>query len=121
MMSLDVSSASVENLISTLKDLGFFVGILVVGWKSRALIQPAIDFFSTAKSTMSRLDRHMLFMETSVNALVGNHMAHIEADVAALVGRRIVNHERVSQAVIQVAQTDTPIPVVVEGVESTEV
>ena len=121
MMSLDFSNASMGGVISTLTDLGFFVGILVVGWRSRALIQPAIDFFKTANSTMGIANRHMLFMETSMNTLINNHATHIEEDIAKLVGRHIVNHERVSQAVIRVAQEDTPLPVVVEGVQVEEV
>lgn len=104
MISLDFSSMTVGDFIAIVKDVTIGISVLTLGWKARALIQPVIDFFKTASSTMRRANQHMFAMEAAMNTLLTNHVAHIEKDLASLVGRRIVNHERVEQTVLQVTE-----------------
>lgn len=78
----------VGELVTTVRDVVFFISILVAGWKLRAVVQPAIDFLVTAKDTMSRANEHMDVMEAGMQTLLSNHLTHIEADLGRLSGRR---------------------------------
>jgi hypothetical protein len=88
-----LATLSVGELITALRDASFFVGILVLGWKARGIIQPAIAFFDDAKKTMDRANEHFEVMESGMSTLLTNHLKHIEADLAKLTGRESVAQE----------------------------
>jgi hypothetical protein len=74
----DPTKLTIGELASSLRDLGFFVTLCIGGWKARALVQPAIDFFQDARQFMKRGNKHMLKMETSMNMLLTNHLSHLK-------------------------------------------
>lgn len=91
----NLGQMSVGELVSTLKDIGFFVAFVIAGWKARAIVQPAIDFFVTAKATMERANEHFVIVEEGLETLLTNHVAHIEADIAKLAGRDITHQDQI--------------------------
>ena len=92
-MLTGLTSMSVGDLIANIRDFVFLAGILILGWKARALIQPAIDFFNNAQTTMTRANQHFDVMEEGMSTLLTNHLKHIESDLAKLTGREVVAHE----------------------------
>lgn len=72
---------SIGQLVSTLKDGAFLVGICVAGWKARSIIQPGIEFFK-------RCNAHMDTMEHGMKVILENHLSHMENDLRSLAGRR---------------------------------
>lgn len=79
---LDPSApVSVGQLISTLKDGAFLIGICVAGWKARGIVQPAIDFFNKAS-------KHMEKMEHFADTVMSNHLVHMESDLRTIAGRK---------------------------------
>ena len=79
---------TVGELFSTLRDAGFFVGLCVVGWKARGLIQPLINFFERAQKHMDVVEVGVGNLQTGMNTLLTNHLSHIEQDLKTLSGRR---------------------------------
>lgn len=75
------STVTIGQVVSTLKDGAFFVGILIFGWKARALFEPVLRFFT-------RVNVHMDTMEHGMSVILNNHLNHIEADLKAISGRR---------------------------------
>lgn len=67
-------------LISELRDAAFIIGISVVGWKARSIVQPIIDFFK-------RVTRHMDVMEQGMTTILNNHLYHMEADLRVIANR----------------------------------
>jgi len=93
------STVTIGQVVSTLKDLGFIVGTCVVGWKARALVQPAIDFFNRAVSHMDKMESSVTSLQSGMSTLLNNHLSHIEADLKTISGRG-TNH------VVALAETD---------------
>lgn len=79
-----ISQMPVGEVISSIRDITFVLGILYTGWKARAWVQPIITFFDNANAFMvdTRKDLQML---------LNNHLTHIEADLRHMSGR----HEHV--------------------------
>jgi hypothetical protein len=64
-------------LVSTLKDGAFLVGILLAGWKARGLVQPMIDFFRRALSFMDSTETKLGRLDSGMNMLLTNHLSHL--------------------------------------------
>jgi hypothetical protein len=77
---------TVGDIVATIRDASFIIGVLVFGWKARDFVQPMIDFFKEAKSTMERANIHMDAMERNIHTLMTNHLAHIGADLHSMSG-----------------------------------
>jgi hypothetical protein len=77
---------TVGELVATIRDASFIIGVLVFGWKVRDFVQPMIDFFKEAKQTMERANIHMNTMERNVHTLMTNHLFHIGADLHSMSG-----------------------------------
>ena len=84
---IDFSTMTVNTLLSGIRDIILIVSVLGIGWKIRAFVQPAIDFFKGIKDHLVRSAKHMDMMETSMSLLLTNHLTHIEADLKSLSGR----------------------------------
>jgi hypothetical protein len=84
---VDLSKVSLGDVIQYARDGAVIVSILVFGWKARAFIQPAIDFFEEAKATMERANKHFTIVEERFELLMENHLKHISQDLAHLSGR----------------------------------
>jgi hypothetical protein len=69
---------TLAELSSAVRDLTIIGVLLSLGWKSRALVQPIIDFFNESKDFFSKANHHMIFMETSMGSLLNNHLAHLK-------------------------------------------
>lgn len=82
------STVTLGQTISTLKDGAFIVGIVVLGWKARGLVQPLIDFFARAKQHMEIMETGMTGLRIDVTTLLNNHLSHIEQDLKTLSGRK---------------------------------
>lgn len=96
------NTTTVSDAISTIRDIGFIIAILVSGFKIRSWIQPGIEFFQRINIFMSLGETHMALMENNMRTLLTNHLSHIEADLKHLSGREIVP----DIPVIQVAKED---------------
>jgi hypothetical protein len=83
----DTQVNSLGQIISTLRDAGFFVGILVVGWNARSLFQPVKDFFQRASKHMDNVEAGMVSIQGDMKILLNNHLSHIEADMKHIAGR----------------------------------
>jgi hypothetical protein len=83
-----VSTMTVAELVSTLRDAGFFIGLCVVGWKARGLIQPLVDFFTRAQKHMDVMEAAATSLQTGMTTLLSNHLSHIESDLRTLSGRK---------------------------------
>jgi hypothetical protein len=98
---------TVGELVATIRDASFIVGILVFGWKARDIIQPLIDFFKEAKATMSRANKHMTIMERNVSLLMSNHLKHIAADLHTISGNHTYpEFVEVEAAAVEAEQDD---------------
>lgn len=88
---IDFSKMSVGEAITTAKDAGFLIGMVLsavlFGWKGRNLVQPIYDFFENASTFMKESKLHQQTMEHQMNLLLTNHLQHIEADLKSLSGR----------------------------------
>lgn len=92
MVHLD--SVSVGEFVSTVRDIGFFIGLCVIGWKARGLVQPGIELYkraikffdgfeerySTAQDFFNRSETHYLTMERQMDLLLNNHLSHLAND-----------------------------------------
>ena len=81
------STVTLGQVISNLKDGAFVVGIVVLGWKARGLVQPAIDFFNRAVKHMDVMEQGVGSLQIGMNTLLSNHLSHIEEDLRVLSGR----------------------------------
>lgn len=86
---VDTSKMTVSEVITIIRNIGFLLAILGVGWKARALIQPIVDFFNDTKRLMKRSERHMDVMEESMVLLLDNHLAHIGKHVASVAHNQV--------------------------------
>lgn len=84
---LNPSQWTIGELSSAVKDYGIFASVIVVAWKSRGAIQPAIDLFKKANAFFDKVDEqiargnlHMQKMETGMDTLLNNHLAHLKAE-----------------------------------------
>jgi len=84
----DPSTMTVSQVISALRDIGFLIGMIYIGWNARSIVQPLLDLFKQAKSHLDRSDIFMTKMEISMSTLLMNHLKHIEADLKTLSGRK---------------------------------
>jgi len=85
---LSPSTMTVAELVSTLKDAGFFIGFCIAGWKARGLVQPLINFFERAQKHMEVMETGVSSLQTGMNTLLTNHLSHIEQDLKTLSGRK---------------------------------
>lgn len=76
-----ISQMTIGEAISSIRDITLVFGVLVIGWKARSWVQPAIDFFNNANTFMFDVRRDM-------QTLLTNHLSHIEADLKHMSGRR---------------------------------
>jgi len=95
---------TVGELVATIRDASFIIGVLVFGWKVRDFIQPMIDFFKEAKATMERANVHMDAMERNVHTLMTNHLAHIGADLHSMSGNHA--YPEIVEAAVESEQDD---------------
>lgn len=98
---------TVGELVATIRDASFIVGVLVFGWKIRDFIQPMIDFFKEAKATMERANKHMDAMELNIRVLMSNHLKHIAADLHTMSGNHV--YPEIEEAVVIDAEKDHAI------------
>lgn len=84
---LSPSQWTIGELSSAVKDYGIFVTVVVIGWKCRGAIQPAIDLFKKANAFFDKVDEqmargnlHMQKMESGMDTLLNNHLAHLKTD-----------------------------------------
>lgn len=76
----NLGNMSVGEFVSTLRDAGFFIGILIAGWKARSLIQPLVDMFERANKFFDRSESFYNGMEIQMNTLLNNHLSHLHQD-----------------------------------------
>ena len=88
-MSTPISQMNVGELISSLRDLIFILGMLTVGWKVRAWVQPVIDFFHRANEFFDRSEVHIQRVESGMQMLLNNHLSHIQSDLGHISGREV--------------------------------
>ena len=81
------TTVNLGQIISTLRDAGFLVGILVVGWNARGLFQPIKDFFQRASKHMDNVEAGMTSIQGDMKILLNNHLSHIESDMKHIAGR----------------------------------
>jgi len=74
------SGITLGELSSTIRDFGIFFTLLVLGWKCRGAIQPAIDLFKKANVFLDRADTYMTTSEGQMNLLLNNHLKHLKSD-----------------------------------------
>jgi len=98
---------TVGDIVATIRDASFIIGVLVFGWKARDFVQPMIDFFKEAKSTMERANIHMDAMERNIHTLMTNHLAHIGADLHSMSGSHA--YPEIVEAVAVEAEQDDAI------------
>jgi hypothetical protein len=84
---LSPSQWTIGELSSAVKDYGIFATVVIVGWKSRGAIQPAMDLFKKANAFFDKVDGqmargnlHMQKMESGMDTLLNNHLAHLKSD-----------------------------------------
>jgi len=98
---------TVGDIVATIRDASFIIGVLVFGWKARDFVQPMIDFFKEAKSTMERANIHMDAMERNIHTLMTNHLAHIGADLHSMSGSHA--YPEIVEAVAVEAEQDDAV------------
>ena len=74
---MDPSAINVGQIASVIRDLGFFGGILVAGWKARAIIQPGLDFFIRARDYMDSTETKLTRLDANMTLLLTNHLSHL--------------------------------------------
>ena len=74
------SAVTLGELGSFIRDLSIFTGLVILGWKGRSWVQAIIDVFSEAKDFFPEARKHMIVMETSMDALLNNHLSHLKND-----------------------------------------
>jgi len=75
---------TVGEVIATARDASFVIGLSVLGWKARDLIQPVYDFFTHANDHMSKVETGMETMSAGMTLLLNNHMAHVQSSLETL-------------------------------------
>jgi len=88
-MSIPISQMNVGELISSLRDVVFILGMLTVGWKVRSWVQPVIDFFHRANEFFDRSEEHIQRVESGMQMLLNNHLSHIQSDLGHISGREV--------------------------------
>lgn len=83
----NLNTITVGDAVSTLRDIGFLIALVVIGWKSRSWVQPGVEFFKRANNFFSLGEEHMRLMEINMQTLLNNHLSHIESDLKRLSGR----------------------------------
>ena len=81
---IGISGQSVHEAISSLRDLSFIIGLVVLGWKGRSWFQPVYEFLVEAKKFITRANRHMVLVEGGMKVLLENHLHHIQSDAAQI-------------------------------------
>lgn len=69
---------TLDELSSVLRNLTLVATLVIIGWKGRSWVQPAIDFFKEAKEFFLRANQHMLTMEKQMATLLDNHLSHLK-------------------------------------------
>jgi hypothetical protein len=64
--------------VSVARDISFVAGVLVMGYKVRGWIQPAVEFFSDARKFMTDMDVSVKKIDGAVNLLLTNHLTHVD-------------------------------------------
>lgn len=82
-----LSQMTIGELISTIRDTVFILGVPYLGWKARSWIQPAIDFFKRANSFFDLSEAHIRRVESGMRVLLNNHLSHIQSDLGHISGR----------------------------------
>jgi hypothetical protein len=83
------SQLPLGEVISSLRDVIFILGVLTIGWKIRAWLQPVIEFFKRANEFFDRSEAHIDKVESGMQVLLNNHLSHIQSDLGHLSGREI--------------------------------
>lgn len=76
-----LTSLTLGEVFSFLRDMSYLVGLAVFGWHVRGIVQ-------VLKNFVQRVSAHMDSMELFANTVVNNHLRHIEADMKLLSGRK---------------------------------
>jgi len=76
----NLGSMSLGEFVSTVRDVLFFIGLSIAGWKARSLVQPLIDLFKRANEFFDRSETHYTTMETQMDLLLNNHLSHLHQD-----------------------------------------
>ena len=85
-------TVSITEYIAALRDIAFVSGLFILGWKGRAWIQPAFEFFERANKHMDLVEENIISMNKGMNLLLDNHLAHMQKSLDQLV-REKVNDE----------------------------
>lgn len=75
--------SNVGQIVSVLKDAGFLISTVVVGWKARDLFQPIKDFFCKANLFMDESSKTLKSLDSNMNTLMTNHLSHLPTEIAA--------------------------------------
>jgi len=84
---IPLSQMQVGELISTIRDAVFILGVPYLGWRARAWVQPGIDFFKRANKFFELGETHMQKVEAGMQVLLNNHLSHIQSDLGHISGR----------------------------------
>lgn len=82
------STVTLGQVISNLKDGAFIIGIVVLGWKARGIVQPLINFFEASTKHMLVMEQGIILLQTGMNTLLTNHLPHLEQELKAISSRR---------------------------------
>lgn len=85
---IPISQMQVGELISSVRDMVFVLGVPYLGWKARAWVQPGIDFFKRANKFFDLGETHMQKVEVGMQVLLNNHLSHIQSDLGHISGRQ---------------------------------
>jgi hypothetical protein len=123
-MFVNPNTMTVGDLLSTIRDGAFILGLIFGVWKARGAIQPAIDFFKDAKNTMVRGRKHMEIMEeglaelqTGMAVILTNHLPHMQKDMAKMVRRHGHITDMLALADMPVAEESNPEVIEVAAAE----
>jgi len=113
-MFVDPSKMTVGDLLGSLRDGVFVLGLILGVWKARGAIQPAIEFFKDAKATMVRGRQHMDTMENGMADLqagfaliLTNHLPHIQKEMAGIKKHHIRLTDVLATAGMLVSEEDS--------------
>lgn len=81
-------SMPLDDVLGFFRDIALIFGVVVIGWKVHAVVQPIVDFFKLAIKTMKRAEKHMDAMEEGMTLLLENHLKHIHAELKKHNGSR---------------------------------
>ncbi len=128
-MFVDPSKMTVGDLLGTIRDGAFVLGLVFGVWKARGAIQPAIDFFKDAKATMVRGREHMDTMEQGMADLqsglalvLTNHLPHIQREMTGIKKHHMRLTDTLATAAgVSMSEENSPETIVEAAEESSSV